>query len=38
MLSLYNDELTKEVLDLIKEEVRTVLTSKINLLLEALLA
>ena len=36
MLSHYSDELTKEVLDMIKEEIRTVLSSKIKLLLEAL--
>lgn len=38
MLSLYNEELSKEVLDMIKEEIRTVLSGKIKLLLEALFA
>lgn len=36
MLSLYSDELSREVIDMIKEEIRTVLSSKIKLLLEAL--
>ena len=36
MLSHYNEDLSKEVLDMIKEEIRTVLSSKIKLLLEAL--
>jgi hypothetical protein len=35
MLSHYSDELSKEVLDMIKEEIRTVLSSKIKLLLES---
>lgn len=35
MLSHYSDDLSKEVLDIIKEEIRTVLASKIKLLLEA---
>lgn len=35
MLSHYSEELSKEVLDMIKEEIRTVLASKIKLLLDA---
>jgi len=35
MLQHYSEELSKEVLDMIKEEIRTVLSSKIKLLLEA---
>jgi len=35
MLSHYAEELSKEVLDIIKEEIRTVLSNKIKLLLDA---
>ena len=35
MLSHYSEDLSKEILDLIKEEIRTVLSSKIQLLLES---
>lgn len=38
MLSHYNEDLSKEVLDMIKEEIRTVLSRKIKLLLETLFA
>jgi hypothetical protein len=36
MLTSFNDELSKEVIDMIKEEIRTVLSSKIKLLLDSL--
>jgi hypothetical protein len=36
MLSTFNDELSKEVIDMIKEEVRTVLSTKIKILFDAL--
>ena len=36
MLSHYSDDLSKEVLDMIKEEIRTVLANKIKILLDAL--
>ena len=35
MLSHYSEDLTKEVLDMIKEEIRTVLSSKMKALLDA---
>lgn len=35
MLSHYAEELSKEVLDIIKEEIRTVLSNKIKLLIDA---
>lgn len=35
MLSHYNEDLTKEVLDMIKEEIRTVLSTKMKVLLDA---
>jgi hypothetical protein len=37
MLSHYSEELSKEVLDMIKEEIRTVLSGKIKGLLDALI-
>ena len=35
MLSHYSEDLTKEVLDMIKEEIRTVLSTKIKVLLDS---
>jgi hypothetical protein len=36
MLSHYSEDLSKEVLDMIKEEIRTVLANKIKLLLDSI--
>lgn len=36
MLSQFNEELSKEVLDMIKEEIRGVLSTRIKLLMEAI--
>ena len=38
MLSHYSEDLSKEVLDMIKEEIRTVLSSKLKLLLDSALS
>lgn len=36
MLSHYSEDLSKEIIDMIKEEIKTVLSSKIRLLIETL--